>query len=88
MNKKAEKFEKMLKENKIECFQKEEIKDELHTVLFRSFMEIEGLQLPVVVILDDQLRRPVGDLLLIHAEHLFRELFYIVSPQKTSCIYQ
>ncbi len=55
MNKKAEKFEKMLKENKIECFQKEEIKDELHTVLFRSFMEIEGLQLPVVVILDDSI---------------------------------
>ena len=55
MNKKAEKFEKMLKENKIECFQKEEIKDELHTVLYRSFMEIEGLQLPVVVILDDSI---------------------------------
>ena len=55
MNKKAEKFEKMLKENKIECFQKEEIKDELHTVLFRSFMEIEGLQLPVVVVLDDSI---------------------------------
>ena len=55
MNKKAEKFEKMLKENKIECFQKEEIKDELNTVLFRSFMEIEGLQLPVVVILDDSI---------------------------------
>lgn len=56
MNKKAEKFEKMLKENKIECFQKEVVeKDELHTVLFRSFMEIEGLQLPVVVILDDSI---------------------------------
>lgn len=55
MNKKAEKFEKMLKENKIECFQKEEVKDELHTCLFRSFMEIEGLQLPVVVILDDSI---------------------------------
>ena len=56
MNKKAEKFEKMLKENKIECFQKEVVeKDEMHTVLFRSFMEIEGLQLPVVVILDDSI---------------------------------
>ena len=55
MNKKAEKFAKMLKENKIECFQKEEVKDELNTVLFRSFMEIEGLQLPVVVILDDSI---------------------------------
>ncbi len=55
MNKKAEKFEKMLKDNKIECFQKEEVKDELNSVLFRSFMEIEGLQLPVVVILDDSI---------------------------------
>jgi hypothetical protein len=55
MNKKAEKFEKMLEENKIECFQKEEVKDELNTVLYRSFMEIEGLQLPVVVILDNSI---------------------------------
>ena len=55
MNKKAEKFQKMCKENNINCFQVEELKDELHTVIFRSFMEIEGLQLPIVVILDDSI---------------------------------
>ncbi len=55
MNKKAEKFQKMCTENNITCFQVEELKDELHTVIFRSFMEIEGLQLPIVVILDDSI---------------------------------
>ena len=61
MNKKAEKFEKMLVENSTpeidltKIFQKEERKDELNTVLFRSFMQIEGLQLPLVVILDNSI---------------------------------
>ena len=55
MNKKAEKFQKMCKENNINCFQVEELKDELNSVIFRSFMEIEGLQLPIVVILDDSI---------------------------------
>ena len=55
MNAKATSFEKMLQENKIVCFQKEEIKDELNTTLFRSYMEIEGVQLPVVIILDDSI---------------------------------
>lgn len=55
MNAKAEKFEKMLHENKIECFQKQEIQDELHTVLYRSSMEIEGVMLPVIIIIDDSI---------------------------------
>lgn len=55
MNVKAEKFEKMLQENKIECFQKQEIQDELHTVLYRSSMEIEGVMLPVIIIIDDSI---------------------------------
>ncbi len=55
MNKKAEKFKKMCDENKINCFQIEELKDQLHTVLFRSFLEIEGMQLPIVIILDDSI---------------------------------
>lgn len=55
MNAKAEKFEKMLQENKIECFQKQEIQDELHTVLYRSSMEIEGVMLPVIIIIDDSI---------------------------------
>ena len=56
MNVKAEKYEKMLEENKIvNVFQKEEVNDELKTVLFRSQMEIEGLMLPIVVILDNSI---------------------------------
>lgn len=65
MNKKAEIFEKQLAENKMtNVFQKEEIKDELETVLFRSFMEIEGLQLPVVVILDKSIYAIVRTLVI------------------------
>lgn len=55
MNAKAEKFAKMLSENEINCFSKEELKDDLNTVLFRSSMEIEGQRLPVVVIIDDSI---------------------------------
>lgn len=55
MNVKAEKFVKMLEENKIACFEKQEVKDDLNTVLFRSFMEIEGVQLPVIVVTDDSI---------------------------------
>ncbi len=55
MNAKAEKFVKMLKENKIEVFNKEELKDELKTVLFRSAMEIEGQRLPIVILIDDSI---------------------------------
>lgn len=56
MNKKAEIFEKHLADSKMtNVFQKEELKDELKSVLFRSFMEIEGFQLPMVVILDESI---------------------------------
>ena len=49
---------------------------------------VQKRHIVVVVIFYDQRRRPVGDLLLIHAKHLFRELFYTVLPQKTSCIFR
>lgn len=55
MNVKAEKFAKMLKDTGINCFVDEQIKDEIHTVLFRSSMEIEGQRLPLVVIIDDSI---------------------------------
>jgi hypothetical protein len=55
MNAKAEKFAKMLSDNEINCFSKEELKDDLNTVLFRSSMDIEGQRLPVVVIIDDSI---------------------------------
>lgn len=55
MSSKAKKFEDFFKKNNIECFQKEEVKDELKTVVFRSFMEIEGQHLPTIVITDSSI---------------------------------
>lgn len=55
MNKRAQLFQDFLQENKIECFMVEEVADELNTTVFRSHMEIEGQQLPLVVILDDSI---------------------------------
>ncbi|WP_022820068.1 hypothetical protein [Fusobacterium russii] len=52
MNSKAKKFEEFLKKNNIECFQRETIKDELKTTVFRSVMEVEGQNLPTVVVTD------------------------------------
>ncbi|MDR1275361.1 MAG: histidine kinase [Candidatus Accumulibacter sp.] len=55
MNKKAEKFSAMLKENKIDCFEAVETQDEFQTVAFRSAMEVSGQRLPVVVIVDQSI---------------------------------
>lgn len=55
MNSKSEKFSKMLTEHKINCFNEEQLKDELNTTLFRSVMEIEGQRLPLVVVIDDSI---------------------------------
>lgn len=56
MNKKAEEFKKFLDERKITCFTFDEIKkDELETVVFRSKIEVEGQNLPTIVIIDDSI---------------------------------
>lgn len=55
MTLKAEKFDKFLEEKEIKCFQKEEIKDQLNTVIYRSFMEVEGQNLPIIVITDSSI---------------------------------
>lgn len=55
MNKRAQTFQEYLQENNIECFTTEEINDELHTTAFRSYMEIAGQKLPLVVILDESI---------------------------------
>lgn len=55
MNKKAEKFQAMLDENKITAFTSEELQDEFHTVAFRSQMEIQKQLLPMLVLLDDSI---------------------------------
>lgn len=54
MNKKAEQFKAFLDERKVEAFQMEEVQgNEQHAVVFRSFIGVEGQQLPTVVIADD-----------------------------------
>ena len=55
MNKKAEKFDEMLKSAEIKAFQVEEMEDEVHTVLYRSNMQISGQNLPMVLIMDDSI---------------------------------
>lgn len=56
MNKKAADFKKYLDTKNITCFAIEEIDDDqLNTVVFRSVIEIEGVQLPVIIILDSSI---------------------------------
>ena len=51
MNKKAQLFQEYLQEKNINCFQVQEVpEDALNTVLFRSSIEVEGQQLPTLVI--------------------------------------
>ncbi len=55
MNKKAEKWESFLTENKIDCFGKEEIEGEIHPMLYRAFLEVKGQKLPSLLVLDDSI---------------------------------
>ena len=56
MNNKAEQFNSFLEEQKIKVFQMEELEgNEQHTVVFRSFLGVEGQQLPTIVIIDDSI---------------------------------
>lgn len=56
MNSKAESFKAYLDKNKITSFTIEEIKDDqLNSVIFRSNIEVNGQQLPTIVILDSSI---------------------------------
>ena len=56
MNKKAQIFQEYLQEKNITCFQVQEVRnDELNTVVFRSSIEVEGQQLPTLVITDSSI---------------------------------
>lgn len=56
LNKKAQIFQKYLNEKKITCFNMQEIEgDTLNTVVFRSIIDVEGQQLPTLVILDSSI---------------------------------
>ncbi|BEU87679.1 hypothetical protein TAMA11512_11430 [Selenomonas sp. TAMA-11512] len=49
----AEKFKKFLKENKIDSYQSESLRDKHKSVIFRSTIEVEGQFVPIGVIFDD-----------------------------------
>ena len=56
MNKKAQIFQEYLQEKNITGFQVQEVpNDELNTVVFRSSIEVEGQQLPTLVITDSSI---------------------------------
>lgn len=56
MNKRAEAFIAYLEEKEIPAFQIDEVKDDqLNTVVFRSAIDINGTQIPTIVILDDSI---------------------------------
>ncbi len=55
MNHKAEKFQDMLEEKQIEAFQSEEMKDDYHTTVFHSNVEVKGQRLPLWVLVDDSI---------------------------------
>ena len=56
MNKKAQLFQEYLQEKNINCFQVQEVpEDALNTVVFRSTIEVEGQQLPTLVITDSSI---------------------------------
>lgn len=49
MNKKAEAFQAYLEKAGIEAFEMEDMHDdELHTIIFRTFIEAEGAKLPMI----------------------------------------
>ena len=56
MNKKAEAFRKYLKKSGIMSFMMDDMHDrQLNTVIFRTFIEAQGTELPLVLVLDDTL---------------------------------
>jgi hypothetical protein len=55
MNIKAEKFTKFLDEHKINVFQTQEVEGEMHPVTYRSAMEVNGQNLPTMLVIDDSI---------------------------------
>ena len=53
MNEKARIFEQFLTEEKLTCFEKREVGDEDHTVVFRSYVQTDLGDIPVFLLLDD-----------------------------------
>ncbi|MEL7633606.1 MULTISPECIES: histidine kinase [Sporomusa] len=58
-NIKANKFQDFLMAGQITCFGVQAMNDDLHTVIFRTNLEIGGQQLPVMFVTDDTLHTPL-----------------------------
>lgn len=58
-NIKADKFQEFLTANQITCFGVQEMNDAVHTVIFRTNLEVGGQQLPVMFVTDDTLHAPL-----------------------------
>ncbi len=54
-NIKADKLNAFLEERKITSFAVEELKDQLHTVVYRSHLAVSGQQLPFIIVTDDSI---------------------------------
>ncbi|MCH4167228.1 MAG: histidine kinase [Megasphaera sp.] len=67
MNTKATKFKTMLDKLKITAFQHEEVKDEFHSVIFRSNLEVKGQYFPLRIIVDDSIYTMIRVFVLPHA---------------------
>lgn len=52
---KAAKFDEFLSSNNINCFSKEEIDNEMHSIVYRAHMEVSGQNLPTMIVLDDSI---------------------------------
>lgn len=70
MNQKAEKFQQYLDQREEKAFTPEEIQDDsFHTVVFRSFAEVQGNRLPLMIVLDDSIYGIVRLLVAPKARH-------------------
>ena len=52
---KAAKFDEFLSSNNINCFSKEEIDNEMHSIVYRAHMEVSSQNLPTMIVLDDSI---------------------------------
>ena len=55
MNTKAQKYSDFLEANEIKAFEIQEVDNEMHSVLYRSFMEVSGQNLPTMLVVDDSI---------------------------------
>lgn len=67
---KADLFRDYVEKNHPNVFQLQTVEDEAHTNVFRSFVEVEGVKLPLAIFIDDSIYTVIRVLL---AENVVRE---------------